>query len=584
MMPNFTDEKNTLMLVSLMKEHGIKKIVASPGATNVAFVATAQQDPYFEMYSAYDERSAAYMACGLAVESGEPVALSCTQATASRNYLSGLTEAYYRKIPILAITSTQHWGRIGQNFQQAIDRSVQPADAVNLSVQVPVIHCEDDAWYCNVLLNRALLELRRNGGGPVHINLTTTYSREFPVQKLPDVRVIRRVGYADSFPEAYPKIDPEKKTAVFVGAHKKWSDALLREVDEFCKRYNGVVLCDAVSNYKGKYRILFNLLAYQSQYRSPVLGVDLVVHIGDVSGAPILPDVKEVWRVNPDGEIRDAFKKQSYVFEMEEEEFFERYNSLTEKRTADDSHLKAWQAECDKIYQKIPELPFSNAWIAQTTAKLLPENSLLHLGIYNSYRHWSLFDVKDSVTEYCNTGGYGIDGCVSAALGASLATDNLVFAVVGDLAFFYDLNALTSRHRKNNLRIMLINNGLGQEFKNPDNRAFKLGALANPYIAAEGHNGKKSKDLVKHYAQDLGFRYMSAETKEEYLQNLNDFVSESKRDCAVVFEIFVNSADETEAWRMLRNLATSVSGSAKSIAKSVLGDANVRKLKKMLGK
>ena len=156
-MANFTDEKNTLMLISLMKKHGIKKVIASPGTTNVAFVATVQQDEYFEVFSAYDERSAAYMACGMAVESGEPVALSCTQATASRNYLSGLTEADYRKIPMLAITSTQHLGRIGQNFQQAIDRSIQPVDSVKLSVQVPVIHSEDDEWYCNVLLNRALL-------------------------------------------------------------------------------------------------------------------------------------------------------------------------------------------------------------------------------------------------------------------------------------------------------------------------------------------------------------------------------------------------------------------------------------------
>lgn len=583
-MPNFTDEKNTLMLVSLMKEHGIKKIIASPGTTNVAFVVTVQQDDYFEVFSAYDERSAAYMACGMAVESGEPVALSCTQATASRNYLSGLTEAYYRKIPVLAITSTQHWGRIGQNFQQAIDRSVQPADSVNLSVQVPAIHSEDDEWYCNVLLNRALLELRRNGGGPVHINLTTTYSREFPVQELPKVRAIRRVGYADSFPEAYPQIDVSKKVAVFVGAHKKWSDNLRKAVDEFCKHYNAVVLCDAVSNYKGKYRVFYSLVASQQQYHSPVCDIDLVIHIGDVSGAPILGRVKETWRVNPDGEIRDTFKKQSYVFEMEEEEFFRRYNHIGEGYNGDDSYLREWQAECNRLNQKIPELPFSNGWIAQHTAEALPEKSILHLGIYNSLRHWSLFDVRESVIGYSNTGGFGIDGCVSAALGASLATDKLVFAVVGDLAFFYDLNSMANRYVKSNLRILLVNNGLGTEFKNPDNRAYKLGTLANPYIAAEGHNGKKSRNLVKHYAEDLGFQYMSAATKEEYLKNLPDFTNNTPKDRPVVFEIFVNTEDETETLRILYNLKTSVTTSAKNLAKSVLGDSNVKKLKKILGK
>ena len=76
-----------LILLALLKAHGIRKVIASPGTTNIALVASMQQDPYFQMYSAADERSAAYMACGLAAESGEPVVLSCTGATASRNYL-----------------------------------------------------------------------------------------------------------------------------------------------------------------------------------------------------------------------------------------------------------------------------------------------------------------------------------------------------------------------------------------------------------------------------------------------------------------------------------------------------------------
>ena len=155
---------------------------------------------------------------------------------------------------------------------------------------------------------------------------------------------------------------------------------------------------------------------------------------------------------------------------------------------------------------------------------------------------------------------------------------------MGDLAFFYDLNSMANRYVKSNLRILLVNNGLGTEFKNPDNRAYKLGTLANPYIAAEGHNGKKSRNLVKHYAENLGFQYMTAATKEEYLKNLPDFISNTPKDRPVVFEVFVNTEDETETLRILYNLETSVTTSAKNLAKSVLGDSNVKKLKKILGK
>ena len=109
----YTNEKNVQIVLALLKAHNIRKVVASPGATNITVVASMQQDPWFEMYSSVDERSAAYIACGLAEESGEPVVLSCTGATASRNYEPGMTEAYYRKLPILALTSTQNTNRIG---------------------------------------------------------------------------------------------------------------------------------------------------------------------------------------------------------------------------------------------------------------------------------------------------------------------------------------------------------------------------------------------------------------------------------------------------------------------------------------
>lgn len=103
---NYTNDKSTQIVLSLLKEHGIRKVIVSPGTTNIALVASMQCDPWFEMYSCVDERSAAYMACGLASESGEPVVITCTEATASRNYFPGLTEAHYRKLPILAITGS----------------------------------------------------------------------------------------------------------------------------------------------------------------------------------------------------------------------------------------------------------------------------------------------------------------------------------------------------------------------------------------------------------------------------------------------------------------------------------------------
>ena len=164
----YVSEKNHLILLSLLKAYGIRKVIASPGATNITLVASMQHDSYFELYSCVDERSAAYMACGLAEASGEPVVISCTGATSAREYMPGLTEAYYRKLPVLAITSTQDISRVGHLIAQVTDRSSRPNDIVMESVHLQTVKDQTDEWDCTIKINKALHALRRHGGGPVH--------------------------------------------------------------------------------------------------------------------------------------------------------------------------------------------------------------------------------------------------------------------------------------------------------------------------------------------------------------------------------------------------------------------------------
>ena len=174
----YTDEKNAQIVIALLKAHGIKDIVISPGATNDCFVLSVQDDPDFNLYSAVDERHAGYFACGMAQETGRPVVINCTGATASRNYMPALTEAYYRKLPVVALTCSQHSSHIGQLYPQMTDRIHLPADVVNVSVQCPIPHTAEEEWACQLNVNRALLETHRHGGGPVHINLETDYNGE----------------------------------------------------------------------------------------------------------------------------------------------------------------------------------------------------------------------------------------------------------------------------------------------------------------------------------------------------------------------------------------------------------------------
>lgn len=580
----YTIEKHTQMLVALMKFHAIKKVIVSPGATNVCLVGTLQADSYFELYSSVDERSAAYIACGLARESGEPVALSCTGATASRNYVSGLTEAYYSNLPILAITSTQHPGRVGQLMPQVLDRSNPMNDIAKKSILIDVVHTAEDEWAAQVAINDALLELCRHGGGPVHINLVTTYSPDFSVRELPQVRGIRRYGISDTM----PSLDG-KKIVIDVGTHTRWSQRLTDTVDQFCEKYNAVVVCEHISNYRGKYGVYPSLFVNQEGMQSPLIEVDVMIHIGTVLGfgAGICIKAKEVWRVHPDGEVRDTFKKLANVFEMQEIEFFEHYCVIGRCGTVDTSYYAEFRQACQSLEQKVPELPFSNPWIAYNTVGRLPSGCELHLGILNSLRSWSLFEInnKKDIEIYSNTGGFGIDGMVSTLLGAALASPNKLFiGVIGDLAFFYDMNALGNRHMGKNIRLMVVNNGRGTEFRNYNHPAARFGEDADAYMAAYGHYGRQSKDLMRHYAEDLGFEYLSATTKEEYLSNSDIFLNSEQTEKPILFEVFTDSEDESEALNILYHMDVSTKVAAKSTVKKLLGEKGIQALKKVLNK
>lgn len=574
----YSSERSIQLLISLLKQHNIRKVVASPGATNLSLVASLQQDDFFEMYSSVDERSAAYIACGLAAEAHEPVVLTCTGATASRNYVPGLTEAYYRQLPILAVTSTQDENRIGHYIPQVIDRSVLQNDIALLSEHIPATRDDNDEWSNTVKINRALLELRHHGGGPVHINLTTTYSCDYSVKELPKARMIRRTCAGESFPEL-----PEGRIAVYIGSHVRMSEEETRLIDQFCATYNAVVFCNHIGCYEGAYKVPFTLVTMQEKNTSNLSFVDLLIHIGNVSEGMIRLMPKKVWRVNPDGELRDTFKRLTHVFEMPESMFFAHYAKEGVSRKTD--YLEQCKQEIHAINAKVnpDELPFSNVWLASQTAHRMPAGSVLHLGILNSLRTWDMFETPATVLGYSNTGGFGIDGGVSTMIGASLASpEKLFFGVFGDLAFFYDMNVLGNRHVGNNVRILLVNNGKGCEFRNYSHLGAAFGDEADKYIAAGGHYGNKSHALVRHYAEDLGYEYLSADNKEEYLKVVDRFLTAEHTDRPMLLEVFTNNEDESDALKYMYNLMVSAKGLLANAARQMLSNESKQKLKQII--
>ena len=172
-------------------------------------------------------------------------------------------------------------------------------------------------------------------------------------------------------------------------------------------------------------------------------------------------------------------------------------------------------------------------------------------------------------------------------MGASLSDPNKLFiGIFGDLAFFYDMNVVGNRHVGNNVRIMLINNGKGNEFRNYGHPCAFLGEEADEYVAAAGHYGNKSNKLVKNYAENLGYKYLTASNKDEFNQSVKDFLSSNPCDKPILFEVFTETADESNALKMLQNIIvdpkTVVKQKVKSVVKDIVGDKGVETIKKII--
>lgn len=577
----YTNERNVQIVIALLKAHGIHRVIVSPGTTNMTFVVSIENDPWFHIWSSVDERSASYLACGMAAETGEPVVISCTGATASRNYMPGLTEAYYRKLPVLAITSTRGNYKIGHLIDQQIDRRNIPNDIAIESVTIPMVKDYEDERFCEIEANKAILALKLNGGGPVHINMYTRYSHDFSVREIPHVNTIYRHTIYD---KEWPSIPHDGRIVVRIGSHADFTEEQTSAIDEFCATYDAVVCCDHTSGYRGKYEVHGQLVFGQQMWQSSLRNTNLCIHIGEVSGDQFCVNAKHTWRVSPDGALRDTFGNLRRVFMMLETDFFNHYKKEDCNHT---EYLDSLNKEIDEIKNKIPNLPFSNIWMAQQMHDKLPKGCEIHFGIYHSLRSWNFFKLPMGIQAKCNVGGFGIDGGVSSMIGASLSnSDKLFIGVFGDLAFFYDMNVIGNRHVGNNVRILLINNGKGNEFRNYGHPCFFLGDEADKYIAAAGHYGNMSNLLVKNYAENLGYDYLKAANKEEFISGIEHFLSPHIGDRPILFEVFTETDDESNALETILNIVidqkAQIKSNIKKAVKKVVGDKGIETIMKII--
>lgn len=541
---------NTI-LIELLKRYGIKKLVLSSGARNIPFVTKVENDKSFECFSVIDERNAAFFALGLAQESKEVVAIACTSGTAASNYVTGITEAYYSHIPIVVLTFDRNPYMYKQLETQKIDQISIFESITKRSVSLPVIKDKEDLWYCQRIINEALISLDKHGMGPVHINIPLVGNMnnlydDFSVkEKNSEITKIEYITTnKDSLlKEMGQKLLKKKKVLIVIGQELPFEKEEEEIIKKFCNLMHYPVLADNLSNFKCDEFILAGpiIKALNSKTITKLLP-EVVITFGTNFQERIKELLREHkgefehWAINEEGDVQDCFKSQTAVFESSPVEFFNYYLKMFEgKEHNNDSYLKDWKKVVEAI--NLPEMSFTNFYVAKEFAKLIPNNSLLHLSILNATRQMQFFELDKSIRVYSNVNAFGIDGCLPTFIGQAYGTDELAFIVIGDLSFFYGMNALGIKHIKNNVRVLMINNGGGAEFHiQPD---------ANSIPSIDWHIGASHTKKAKGWAESLGYKYLSANDTKSLNEALKDFVSKES-NVPIFLEVFTNMKEDGE--------------------------------------
>lgn len=588
----YTEIKPYQIIIQLLKERGIRHCVLSAGSRNVPFVHSIEEAPFFKCYSITDERSAGYFALGLSQRIHEPVVISCTSSTATCNYWPPVAEAYYQHVPLIVLTGDRDYEMLGQWEDQMIDQVGMFDRHVRKSVNLPIVRDDDDYIYCRRLVNEALLELNHNGTGPVHINVPMKYySTTFPLHSLPEVQAIHRVDWNSSQDEWQEKVNQlaaAKRILVVCGQESYVSDEQQRQMTEFFHKFNSAIAVDYMSNIEceGTFNPSVCMdTRYVSDKKFEELLPDIVISFGGMvfSGLKAMllryHGKYEHWLVQEDGEVCDLFKSLTTIFACTPEYFFKYFNEHVENGIANDMKYHNELVDyADSV--KYPDFGWSNIYAIKNVVTRIPSESLLHLSINNAIRITNFFKLQPHVKVYANIGTHGIDGCLPSFLGQAVAdSDTPSFLVIGDLSFFYGMNALRSRHIGKNVRILLLNNHGGEEF-------YYNGMWRNK--ASDLHTTARHNAKAEGWAKSCGFTYLTASDKKSYDAAVDQFM-DSSVEGPILFEVFTEMSTDAQAiydfydLSRPRDFISEVKRKGKEFVKNTIGKETALKIAGSLG-
>jgi 2-succinyl-5-enolpyruvyl-6-hydroxy-3-cyclohexene-1-carboxylate synthase len=549
-------------IAEICAQKGVCHVVISPGSRSAALTLAFARHPDIQTKVIADERVAGFVALGMAQQLGCAVALVCTSGSAAYNLSPAVVEAFFQEIPLLVFTADRPKEWIGQQDGQTMYQMELYGKHVKKAFDLPAdyVHA-DSTWFTERAINEAINLAHTLPKGPVHVNVPIrepfypTADERFEYDR--QVRIIEKIESqtilnVETWHRLQADWDNAERIIVAVGQMPP-NAALMKTLQALSEEMGVVVLGDVIGNVPNNVHFVTShdvFLGSQNEALFNKLKPDLLITIGNSFLSKHLKTFirkhkpAKHWHVKQSDGLIDAFQAlttvipvcPNYFFsklieDLDYQQFIQHDSDHEERAAYRELWLKTDRQAKRKLTHFLKNEPRWNEFaVVEKVLENLSQNAVLHLANSMAVRYANLIGVPENIDVWANRGVSGIDGCTSTAVGAALQTDKLVFLITGDVAFFYDRNALWHSYIPKNLRIVLLNNAGGNIFRLID------GPSAQPEL--EQYFETRHQTTAKRSVEDAQMSYSEITEQSDYKMIISNFIQNDST--AKLLEIFTD--------------------------------------------
>ena len=469
-------------LVDEFYQLGVRHAVFSPGSRSTTMAMLFKEHEGFETYMNIDERSASFMALGIAKAHKEPTVLVCTSGSAVAHYLPAILEAQYSGIPLIVLSADRPHTLLHVGAPQTVDQHKIFGTAVNYFEELAVPQEAHYYTYPRQVARKSYMKAMDTKKGPVHINvplfepLVPELSRNHFEAGRSSFKVVKP-NYSDIFAcgEGNNLLERYERILILAGPQIDVDEADM--IRSFGEALQAPILADPLSNVRGcgTSKVVIStydaLLAGQSLWHE--LKPDCVIQFGQIVVSKRVQQMIASWTDVEYIEVNSTMDSMNPTGKttMHVQASIDVFTHVYGKNNNSDTYLNIWrrldQAGKKQLSSTIDEPHCFEGRTIRELQKQIPEDGQIFVANSMTIRDFDYFwfSGESKAVLYGNRGVNGIDGTISTALGLA-ANGRPTYLVTGDLSLFHDLNGLAVAKTHNlNLTIILHNNDGGGIFE-----------------------------------------------------------------------------------------------------------------------